>query len=153
MMIGGDLSRRLMAEAAVLPPEFSRIDPAGARLCQVYTDALARFCLVSLALAPEQAGPVFGAGPWRIGAVLQGEVLRRSFGADGMVAETSLRAGAVETALPGGGVQYVNRRDAPALLFLMFGGDFVADQPTISFANDADTPAFDIFSIQTRIAD
>jgi hypothetical protein len=84
---------------------------------------------------------------------LQGEVLRRSFGADGMVAETSLRAGAVETALPGGGVQYVNRRDAPALLFLMFGGDFVADQPTISFANDADTPAFDIFSIQTRIAD
>jgi hypothetical protein len=149
LVIGGDVFRRALGAPDLLPAVFSRCDGAGPRLYQLYADAMSRFVPASLALAPRQEGPVLPGSGWRMAGVVSGTVLRRAEGGG----EAQLTQAQMETTRAGA-AQYVNlSSDSPALLLLIFDAAHVAAPAAPGFANDPDTPPFDIFTIQTRIED
>ncbi|PPQ30091.1 hypothetical protein CCR94_13405, partial [Rhodoblastus sphagnicola] len=72
LLIGGDVFKRALGAPDLTPPAFAAADSSGPRLYQLYADALARFVLASLALAPNQEGPVLMGAGWRMAGVLSG---------------------------------------------------------------------------------
>ncbi|PPQ39647.1 hypothetical protein CH337_00665 [Rhodoblastus acidophilus] len=149
LVIGGDVFRRALDAPDLAPPAFAAANPSEPQLYQLYADALARFAVAILALAPNQEGPVLPGAGWRLAGLLSGAAIRRSEGG----AEARLAQGQMETARAGGGAaQYSNDSpDRPALLLLAFDAADLAAPAAPSFANGPDNPPFDIFTIQTRI--
>ena len=137
---GGEIFRLALCPD-LLPEAFGRCDASRPKFFRLYADAFARFVPASLALAPNQEGPVLPAARWRMAGVLSGTVLRRAEGG----AEATLTAGQMEIARAGA-AQFVNLSAvAPALMLFAFKpGDIAA----FGFDNAPDTPPFDISAIE-----
>jgi predicted metal-dependent enzyme (double-stranded beta helix superfamily) len=172
LLIGHDLMARLIAADDWLPASFSSADARCGQQFQLYADAMERFTIVSTVLAPGQASSI-GVEPfWQICGVLRGAVARRRFNmnAEGRVAldgkEQTLDRGAIVTSSVRGAAQLVNLdKDGVAIAIQVFGGDIgraprltwtqdgVENLGPTSYANAADAPPYDIWTIQTRIED
>jgi 3-mercaptopropionate dioxygenase len=171
LLIGRDLMTRLMAEDDWLSPAFSAADPGCAQQFQLYADGMERFAIVSTVLAPGQASSV-GVEPfWQIFGVLRGAFSRRSFDVNAESqfspgAEQRLQSGEIWISPARGAAQLVNlQSDRPSIAIQVFGGDIgktprhiltpegAAHFGPTSYANRADAPPFDIWTIQTRIED
>jgi 3-mercaptopropionate dioxygenase len=174
-VIGRDLMARLVASDDWLPVNFAAIDAASpCRHFHLYADAMERFCVVSTVLHGAQALPVCREPLWEIMGVLRGAVGRQRFalpaGAPPVASGAAklLKPGAVETFSPksGEGVQLRNGLDdRDSISIHVYGGDIgkaarcaVGPDGGISqfshgYANAADSPPYDIHSIQTRIQD
>ena len=172
LFVGRDLMARLIAEDDWLPSAFSVADPARPQQFQLYADAMERFAVVSTILAPGQETPIVDESCWQIFGVLRGAIVRRAFTLDGegrvlpSDQDKKLAAGALMTAPARGAAQLVNvLSDRPSIAIQVFGGD-VGKIPRLSrtpdggrqfgptlYANLADAPPYDIWTIQTRIED
>ena len=174
-VIGRDLMARLVASDDWLPANFATVDAASpCRQFHLYTDAMARFCVVSTVLSAGLTLPVCQEPVWEIMGVLRGALGRQRFAlpagappaANG--AAKLLKPGAVETFSPKSGeaVQLCNAvDDRDSISIHVYGGDIgklarraIGPDGNISefshgYANAADWPPYDILSIQTRIQD
>jgi predicted metal-dependent enzyme (double-stranded beta helix superfamily) len=172
LLIGRDLMTRLIAVDDWLPPAFSAADPACGQQFQLYSDAMERFTIVSMVLAPGQASAVGGEPFWQICGVLRGAFSRRSFDVDAEsrilpgCREQRLDSGAILTSSARGAAQLVNlHTDRVSIAIRVFGGDIgktprltltpdgAAQFEPTAYANGPDAPPFDIWTIQTRIED
>lgn len=172
LFIGRDLMRHLVATDDCLPAAFSA--PSGdCRQFQLFADGMERFTVVSTILAPGEALPLYQESVWEIVGVLRGSITRRRFavpeaGAPLPKTEAVFSAGAVDTFSPKGGdaLQIANASaDAPAVTIHVYGGEIgrmerkaLAPDGSVSlvitgYANGADTPPYDIHTIQTEIRD
>lgn len=175
LLIGRDLMARLLAGEDWLPAAFAAPDAAG-RPYLLYGDALERFCVTSMAIAPGTPAPIRQDGAWEIVGVARGALVRRSWlcelgATPKLKAERALPAGAVDSVsataqtAARGAVQDVAAGDALCVSIHVFGAAIgkiartaVAADGTAStfisgYANLDDAPAYDIFSIQTEIRD
>ena len=174
LFIGRDLMTRLVASDDWIPAVFEEPDPERCQQFQLFADGLERFSVVASVLAAGQELPPTLDPVWELIGVLRGvvDVTRYPMAEDGQLAPAgecaTMQHGSVATftssnrdALrlrnePDGGVSIVihayggemakiDRRTFPA------GGEVLAGPAT--YANPADAPPYDIFSIQTRIED
>ncbi len=160
LMIGGDLMRRLLSSEDWLPPAFSTPSPAEGRQFQIYSDGMERFCVVSTVLPGGAALLIAQPAVWEIAGVLSGSVVR----SDGRL----LSPGAVETLRSSGenAVRLSNAAgDQASIVIHVYGGEIgnmtrrliasekTADDQLLAFANGANAPPYDIYSIQTDIRD
>lgn len=164
LMIGRDLTARLLASAGWLPAAFSAAQPGAGRQFHVYRDAMERFCVVSTILAEGAGLTVTQTGCWEIMGVVAGAIER---GPPGQ-ANRHLEAGAVELQRSGAvdALRIVHARgDHPSLAIHVYGGaigalsrmtivaDGTAKGAPLGYANPEGAPPYDIFSIQTEIVD
>jgi 3-mercaptopropionate dioxygenase len=174
LLIGRDLMARLLASDDWFPPVFAVPDPLGRRTFQLYADGLARFCVLATILAPGQAlapvldpaweiiGPVRGtvrltrhavtpggrAMP-RGEPVLLGAGTVLSFGSTGRDALGLANAAADSAAI----VIHAIGAEMGAVDRLTFASAAGPDAGPVVYANCAEAPPFDIFTIQARIVD
>lgn len=149
LLIGRDLMARYLAADEALPAPFAAAPPEGP--ChQIYSDAMARFCVVSTVLPPGAAFSVPRAGAWEIVGVHRGAIERRLAEAE---SGAVLPRGSVETRRADSGASRLQNASSggASVAIQVFGGD-IADITRLC-ANDAGAPPYDIFSIQTKIED
>ena len=174
LLIGADLMSRLIATDDWLPEPFAAPAAAGPRQFQLFGDAAQRFCVVSTVLAPGQSLPLLQEPYWQIMGVLRGTValekVRVSSGAAARAEGTSrmIGRGAVERlrAVPQEAMLLFNPSDAEAAIVIQVYGGEIGTRPrhvvtpdgtlepcAFDYANGPETPAYDIWSIQTKIED
>jgi 3-mercaptopropionate dioxygenase len=164
LMIGRDLMARLIASDDCLPAAFSEPTPGAASQFQIYLDGMERFCVVSTILAGGAALGVSHSGREIMG-VFAGMVDRGPVGERD--ARQPLEKGSVATL--GSGAFDVTRLAHPpggefAVAIHVYGGEVgkltrrllasgTPDAQALGYANGADAPPYDIFSIQADIRD
>ncbi|WP_424362667.1 hypothetical protein [Methylocystis parvus] len=161
LMIGRDLMARLIASPNFLPAAFSEPISGGGQY-QIYIDAMERFCVVGTVLAGGAALAVSHSG-WEIMGVSAGVAGHGPAGDPG--ARKSLEKGAVATLRSGAAdVALTNpSSDELAIVLHVYGGEvgkltrrLVPGEPdaqALGYANGANAPPYDIFSIQAGIRD
>jgi 3-mercaptopropionate dioxygenase len=174
LLIGSDLMARLVAADAWLPAVFAGGNAEHGQQLQLYADQQERFAVVGTVLLGGQALPIYLDPVWEIVGVLRGAVTRQRFGAPdggppqakgearlfgpGAVDTTSLKSGdavrlgnasgndvAIAIHAYGGEIGRLPRR------VLAAGGGM--QEAVSGYANGADAPPYDIYSIQTQIED
>jgi len=158
LLIGRDLTARLLAEADWAPKTFTAPGAGGAAQYHVYADSMGRFAIVLTALAPGAALAVERPGCWELYGLARGALLRDDSG-------RWSQPGAVEAAgARGAGTDRLSAGpNEGALAIHVYGGEIAGivrrrirpdgGETLLPFANPADAPPFDIFAIQARIED
>jgi predicted metal-dependent enzyme (double-stranded beta helix superfamily) len=166
LVVGRDLMARLLSNDDCLPAAFSAPSPGAGRQFQIYSDGMARFCVVSTILAGGAALSISQPGIWEIMGVIRGAIDRAPSDAQNL--RGALRAGAVETAPSesGGAFRLSNAAgDEVSIAIHVYGGeignllrrrielDGAIDARPLDYDNDESAAPYDIFSIQTKITD
>lgn len=159
LTIGRDLMARLLARDDWLPAPFSVARPGAGRQFQIYADGPQRFCVVSTILAGGAALSIAQPAIWEIMGVVSGSIERRP--GDGR----RLQAGSVETLRSAGDACFRLSNalgDQAAIAVHVYGGEIgglsrrepgTADAWALDYANGANAPPYDIYSVQTEIRD
>lgn len=174
LVIGRDLMARLVAADDWLPAAFAVPEEAGCRHYLLYGDGQERFSVVAAVYSPGQAAAICRNDVWEITGVLRGAVSREHFSwrpgraphSAGRVERLSPGAVSVVSAKDAGAAQSGNAlADAVSISIHVHGGeagqiarhaidpDGEARAFVSAYANPEDSPAYDIWSIQTKIDD
>jgi len=169
LLIGRDLMRRLVSSDDWLPEAFAEPSETQGRSYLLYRDGLERFAVVSTVLWGGQAMLVRPGKVWEIFGVLRGSIARsnRAELAGAAAPANILGPGAVEAFKDQpGAVQLSNASETGVAIGVhVYGGEIGAisrfalhddgalGQAVADYANPAEAPAFDIWSIQTAIED
>jgi predicted metal-dependent enzyme (double-stranded beta helix superfamily) len=160
LLIGRDLMARLVSSDDWLPPAYAAAPAGEARQYQLYSDGMERFSVVASILPAGASLAIEAPGVWEIVGALRGSLTRTAAAtrelAPGSV-EAFRSASAADLRLAGAGGETV-------IAIHAYGGEIgrlvrrpVAAEGAIGepmgFANSADAPAYDIFTIQTEIRD
>ncbi|WP_442753434.1 hypothetical protein ACNHKD_10505 [Methylocystis sp. JAN1] len=166
LMIGRDLMARLISGGDCLPAAFSDLTSGAACQFQVYVDGMERFCVSSTVLAGGAALAVIQPDLWEIMGVFRGAIKRRPLDAPG--AEAFLPPGSVQAFRSGGAGAFGLSSppgDKLAVAIHIYGGEVgkltrrrlasngTPDAQALGYANGANAPPYDIFSIQANIRD
>jgi 3-mercaptopropionate dioxygenase len=162
LLIGGDLMRRLVSQDGWIPEPFSRAGAVHAQHFLLFRDAMERFAVTATVLAEGQAMLARQEGVWEIYGVLRGALSRGVWPQEN--APAPLPAGAAETAGSRSGGSLRLAAAAPLTIAIhVYGGEIGAmarfaleDEAmgeALPFANPEEAPPYDIFTIQTVIAD
>jgi 3-mercaptopropionate dioxygenase len=168
LLIGRDLMGRLVATDDWIPDAFSLPGESRAAHYLLYRDALERFLVGCTVLRAGQATLTRQDKAWEIFGLLRGAVVRSGAGAEAPANAKAHRAGgldakastkgeaAVKLANPDAPISiaiHVYGGDIGALSRFALAGDGAAGEPMAQYANPDDAPAYDIWSIQTKIDD
>jgi len=161
LLIGRDLMARLVSSDDWLPPAYAAAPAGEARQYQLYSDGMERFSVVASILPAGASLAIEAPGVWEIVGALRGSLARSGAPATRALAPGSVEAfrsaSAADLRLAGAGGETV-------IAIHAYGGEIgrlvrrpVAAEGAIGepmgFANSADAPAYDIFTIQTEIRD
>lgn len=174
LLVGRDLTARLVAGDGWLPDAFAHPAEDQCRHYLIYGDGLERFSVASTVLSGNQAMLIRGDGVWEILGVLRGAVsIGRLLWESGREPQPNgdaqlLEAGAVEItpAVSGEAIELSNAMSGSVSIVIhVCGGDIakIARYPleaggtalglASGYANAEDSPAYDISSIQADIRD
>jgi predicted metal-dependent enzyme (double-stranded beta helix superfamily) len=171
LFIGRDLMARLIASDDWLPEVFAAPNSAQGQQYQLYADGLERFSVVSTVLAVGQSLPIRQQPFWEIAGQLRGGAARRRF----RLGDTSLEvddshlvkaSAAVFGSRGADAVQIANDlADEVSITIHVYGGDIgklsrreiepdgSSREIVSGYANGAENPPYDIWTIQTEIID
>ncbi|MFY9657760.1 MAG: hypothetical protein WAK01_14475 [Methylocystis sp.] len=170
LLIGRDLMTRLLGSDDWLPVAFAKAGQHEGAQFQLFNDVLDRFTVVATVLSPEASLLIDQSAHWEIAGGVSGAVSRRAYDRSTPAkSETRvLRPGEVETRAARGAQPTIlaNAANAQVAISLhVYGGDLkklarrawigedTAESAPLGYANDESAPPYDIFSIQTEIAD
>ena len=170
LLIGRDLMTRLVGSDDWLPALFAKAEPHEGAQFQLFSDVLDRFTVVATILSAGASLLIEQSSHWEIAGALSGAISRQGFDPSaGSAGELRLlRPGAVETRASRGAQALIlsNAAEAQSAISIhVYGGDmkkllrrawsaegFAKGEP-LGYANGDGAPPYDIFSIQTNIAD
>jgi len=170
LLIGRDLMTRLVASDDWLSAVFAKAEPGDGAQFQLFSDVLDRFTVVATVLSPGASLLIDQSSHWEIAGGLSAAVLRQAYDP---IARTKaearlLRSGEVETRGSRDAQSMIlsNRAEAQSAISVhVYGGDLgklarrawigegMAEGQSLGYANGESAPPYDIFSIQTEIAD
>ncbi|BDV36905.1 hypothetical protein [Methylocystis bryophila] len=170
LLIGRDLMTRLVASDDWFPAVFAQAKPGEGAQFQLFRDVLDRFSVVATVLAPGASLWIDQSSHWEIAGGLSGAVARQPYDLDaqGKAEARVLRSGEVEARGSRGAQPMILSNPAEAqnaITLHVYGGDLgkllrrawtgegPAEGPGVGYANGEGAPPYDIFSIQTEIAD
>ncbi len=170
LLIGRDLMTRLIGSHDWLPAAFAKASPGEGVQFQLFSDVLERFTVVATVLSAGASLLIDQSSHWEIAGGVSGAVSRQA--CDSTARATGepriLRPRDVETCASRGAQHMIlaNATQAQAAISIhVYGGDMkkllrrarTGEDPTegepLGYANGAGAPPYDIFSIQTEIAD
>lgn len=161
LLIGRDLMARLVSSDDWLPPAYAAAPAGEARQYQLYSDGMERFSVVASILPAGAALAIEAPGVWEIVGALRGTLAR-----GGAPATRELAPGSVEAfrSASEADLRLAGMGGETVIAIHAYGGEIgrlvrrpVAAEGAIGepmgFANSADAPPYDIFTIQTEIRD
>ena len=170
LFIGRDLMTRLLGDDDWLPAAFAQAPAREGAQFQLFHDMLDRFTVVATVLSPGASLLIDQSAHWEIAGGVSGAVSRQTYdpSAPATSGARALRPGEVETRASRGAQPMIlsNAADAQVAIGLhVYGGDLkkltrrawsaegAAASPPLGYANEESAPPYDIFSIQSEIAD
>jgi len=170
LLIGRDLMTRLLGSDDWLPAAFAKAQPGEGAQYQLFNDVLDRFTVVATLLSPGVSLLVDQSSQWEIAGGVLGAVSRQGYdpSAPAKSAARVLRPREVETRASRGAQSMIlsNAAEGQVAIGLhVYGGDLkklsrrswsgedAAESAPLGYANDEGAPPYDIFSIQSEIAD
>ena len=153
-----------------LPAAFAKAGQHEGAQFQLFNDMLDRFTVVATVLSPGASLLIDQSAHWEIAGGVSGAVSRQAYDPSAPAKSDArvLRPGEVETRASRGAQPMIlsNAADAQVAISLhVYGGDLkklarrawigedTAESAPLGYANDESAPPYDIFSIQTEIAD
>ena len=170
LLVGRDLMTRLLGSDDWLPAAFAKTEPRESAQFQLFNDVLDRFTVVATVLSPGASLLIDQSAHWEIAGGVSGAVSRQAYDPSAPAKSEArvLRPGEVETRASRGAQPTIlsNAADAQVAISLhVYGGDpkklacrawigeETAGNAPLGYANAESAPPYDIFSIQTEIAD
>jgi 3-mercaptopropionate dioxygenase len=170
LLIGRDLMSRLVADDDWLPAAFAAAEPGVGAQFQLFSDVLDRFTVVATVLSAGSSLLIEQSSHWEIAGAVSGAVSRQAYDpiTRAKAEARLLLPGEVETRSSRGAQPMIlsNAAEAPSAISIhVYGGDLKKllrrawtgedseEGRSLGYANRERAPPYDIFSIQTEIAE